>query len=161
MGKLHVRAVFLVIVVGAASNARAQFVSLKGDDTLENVAQAVIGGCTFPAGTGFAYVGGGSSAGEAAMVAVPPTQNIAPMSRELDGAACNATAAQLLIGLDGISIVGANQAHGDSLETPFPQGPPPGPNDPSDDCRDSIQGGITVAISDCAQLGDACATVAG
>jgi ABC-type phosphate transport system substrate-binding protein len=111
---------------------------MKGSDTLEDVAKGVITSCqnatltaslgltTLPAAS-IVYAGGGSGGGQAAMLANPPTQRIAPMSRPLNGAvACpggsattqgvlDARAEQLLIGLDGIAVVGANQNHGDSL----------------------------------------------
>jgi len=59
------------------------------------------------------------------------TQQIAPMSRELNGTACGASASQLLIGLDGISIHHVETRSRDSVDqTP----------DTDDNCSDSING---------------------
>ena len=57
------------------------------------------------------------ASGQNALIASPPTQQIAPMSRQLNGTACTtlgATIGQELIGLDGLAVVGANQVGGDS-----------------------------------------------
>jgi hypothetical protein len=144
MRKLLAGATFLLFGAGVASNASAQ--ALRGSDTLEDVAKAVITDCGL--GAVMSYVGGGSGAGQSAMTATPPTQNIAPMSRELNGTACVATASELLIGLDGIAIVGANQVPGsDSLETVVGA---------ANNCRDSIQGEKSVAVTDCSVPGTAC-----
>jgi hypothetical protein len=75
---------------------------LKGADALTLVTIAVLnGGGVANAGT-IVYVGTGSSAGEAAMVA--GTQTIAPMSRVLGAATCaaNPSYRQNAIGLDAI-----------------------------------------------------------
>ncbi|MES1205400.1 MAG: hypothetical protein ABUS79_05635 [Pseudomonadota bacterium] len=113
--------------MGVASNASAQ---LKGSDTLDKVTDDVIAAC--PAVVGLTYVGGGSSAGQAAMTGAAPTQRVAPMSRELNGVACtnDAQSAQVLIGLDGISVVGANQTGA----SPFT-------------CPDNISGPITIPVN--------------
>jgi hypothetical protein len=151
MRKLLAGATFLLFGAGAASNAHAVILNLKGSDTLEDVVKAVIAdptcSSTFSAGNGFAYVGGGSGAGQNAMVGAAPTQDIAPMSRELNGTACTATANELLIGLDGIAIVGAKQVAGDSLEATAVT---------TDDCNDSVQGDKSVAVADCSVVGTAC-----
>ena len=126
MRKLLAGAV-LVFGAGATSSASAQLL-LKGSDTLEDVAKGVIAQCvaggTLAAGT-ISYVGGGSGGGQAALLA--GSQRIAPMSRPLNGAvACPGGSAttqgaldprgeELMIGLDGVAVVGANQTHGDSL----------------------------------------------
>jgi hypothetical protein len=116
MRKLISSAAFLVLGVGAASTAQAQ-IALKGSDTLEDVAKFVLDPARCPAAVGVTYAGGGSGSGQAAMTAATPTQQIAPMSRELNGTGCVATASELVIGLDGLSIVGANQTGGDSETT--------------------------------------------
>jgi ABC-type phosphate transport system substrate-binding protein len=128
---------------GVVADAAAAL-DLKGSDTLEQVTKDAINFCGL--GTLINYVGGGSGTGQAAMVA--GTQQIAPMSRELNSPACTATASQLLIGLDGISIITSNQFFGDSVsQTP----------DPTDDCSDSINGGTTLSVPGCAAV-DGCAT---
>ena len=151
MRKLLAGATLLLFGAGAASNATAQVVNLKGSDTLEDVVKGVIADPACALTASFNYVGGGSGGGQSAMTATPPTQNIAPMSRQLNGTACTATANQLLIGLDGIAIVGANQVAGDSEETKVL-----GVNDPGNDCRDSILADKSVAVADCSVVGTAC-----
>lgn len=143
MRKLISSAAFLMLGVGAASTAHAQF-KLKGSDTLEDVTKAVINGCTALDGTALSttmqYAGGGSGAGQAAMVGTP-TQQIAPMSRELNSPACVAGVSELLIGLDGISVVGANQTGGNS-ESPTA----------ASICTDTVSGGnrtMTVQFGGC------------
>ena len=109
---------------------------LKGSDTLELVTKDVISLCSL--GALISYVGGGSGTGQAAMVA--GTQLVAPMSRELNGTACTASASQLLIGLDGISIVTSNQIFGDSIDQTV---------DTIDDCSDTIDGGNSLTVAGC------------
>lgn len=128
----------------ASAVVHAAPIPLKGSDTLEEVTKDVINLCSLS--TLINYVGGGSGTGQAAMVA--GTQQIAPMSRELNGTACTASAGQLLIGLDGISIITSNQVFGDSVDqTP----------DPNDDCSDSINGGISLPVPGCVAA-DGCTT---
>ena len=123
--------------------AQAQ-ISLKGSDTLELVTKDAIAVCGL--GTRITYLGGGSGTGQAAMVS--GTQQIAPMSRELNGTACTATAGQLLTGLDGISIIASNQVFGDSVDqTP----------DTEDNCSDSINGGQALPVTGCTAA-DGCTT---
>ena len=89
------------------------------------------------------YIGGGSGAGQNAMTANPPTQQIAPMSRQLNGTACTAlgaTIGQELIGLDGLAIVGANQVGGDSDQQSAAT---------TDDCNDNITGGKVLNVPGC------------
>src|SRR5262249_17809902 len=93
-------ATFLVLGVGSASNAFAQL-QLRGSDTLEDVPKDALTAANLNAV--ITYLGGGSGAGEAAMVG--GTQHIAPMSREIGAALCTAASQQLLIGLDGIAVV--------------------------------------------------------
>jgi len=143
MRKLFVGATFLLFGAGAASNAAAAL-ALKGSDTLEDVARDVIAACPSAITAGITYLGGGSGGGEAAMIAATPTQQIAPMSRELatttTPVACDGTkgAQELLIGLDGLAVVGANQLAGDSLEKTAST---------ADDCGDAIVGGKSVACT--------------
>jgi hypothetical protein len=132
----------LVMAMRAATPVLA--LDLKGSDTLEEVTKDVIGLCNL--GAVINYVGGGSGSGQSAMLS--GTQQIAPMSRELNGTACLASSSQLLIGLDGIAIVGANQLLGDSLDqTP----------EAADDCGDSISGGNSLAVPGCGAA-DGCTT---
>jgi len=160
MRKLLAGATVVVFGAGAASSAWAQVLQMKGSDTLEDIAKGVIADCQNPAITGplslttlpagsIVYFGGGSGGGQAAMLANPPTQRIAPMSRPLNGAvACpggsgtvqgilDPRAEELLIGLDGLAVVGANQTHVDSLQEVSPGA-----------CPDSIlPGGSPVVLS--------------
>ena len=129
MRKLLAGATVLVFGAGAMSSASAQL-QLKGSDTLEDVAKNVLADCiasianpAILAATDIVYAGGGSGGGESAMIA--GQQRIAPMSRPFKNGAvgtvnpCPVTAGtqgtldargeQLLIGLDGIAIVAANQ----------------------------------------------------
>jgi hypothetical protein len=134
----------LTFALGAGVVADAAALDLKGSDTLELVTKDAINFCGL--GSLINYVGGGSGTGQAAMVA--GTQQIAPMSRELNSTACTATASQLLIGLDGISVLTSNQFFGDSIsQTP----------DPSDDCSDSIDGGTSLSVPGCTAA-DGCTT---
>ena len=103
-------AAFLVVGVAGARSAHAQM-ALRGSDTLELVATDVIAACTGAAGQ-IVYTGGGSGAGQAAMSGASPTQHVAPMSRQLNGSQCTTAARQLLIGLDGLSIVAKNPTGG-------------------------------------------------
>ena len=129
-------------------------IGLRGTDALEGVVKDILGQCPGTVGGVGAYLGGGSSAGEAAMISgAAPTQLIAPMSRQLSPAAfglCNLGvdvncttpcvvgtdsgctgsppangkrvacdpshgAQELLVALDGVVVVAANQPHRDSL----------------------------------------------
>jgi hypothetical protein len=130
-----VGAAFLAVGLGAASNATAQL-QLKGSDTLDSVTRDAIAAAGVTAQ--LTYIAGGSGAGETAMI--NGSQHISPLTRELnngvtDAVKCTATAQQLLIGLDGLSVVAANQTHGDGFrDTPST----------ADDCSDSISGGKTL-----------------
>src|SRR5262245_40725280 len=131
-------AAFLV-GVGAAAQANAQL-NLKGSDTLEDVAKDAI---TASGVSNITYIGGGSGGGQAAMTATTPTQQIAPMSRQLNGTACTAlgaTIGQELIGLDGIAVVAANQTGGDSDAQSAAT---------TDDCNDNITGGLVLNVPGC------------
>ena len=93
-----------------AGTASAQQ-ALRGSDTLENLTEEVIAAC--PGATGnIVYTGGGSGAGQSAMSGAAPTQRVAPMSRQLNGAQCTANSRQVLIGLDGLSILAKNSTGG-------------------------------------------------
>jgi hypothetical protein len=102
-------ATFLVAALAGAGQASAQQ-NLRGSDTLDNVTTAVIAACAGATGQ-IVYVGGGSGAGQGAMSGAAPTQRVAPMSRQLNGAQCTANSRQLMIGLDGLSILAKNAAH--------------------------------------------------
>jgi ABC-type phosphate transport system substrate-binding protein len=105
-------AAFLAAGLASVSTAFA-LPELRGSDTLEDVTEAVITQCQtdhgLPAGS-IVYVGGGSGTGQSAMAA--GTQHVAPMSRQLNGAQCTAASRQLLVGLDGLSIVAKNSTGG-------------------------------------------------
>jgi hypothetical protein len=124
------------LVLSFAAVAPAAALDLKGSDTLEDVTKDAINLCSL--GGLINYVGGGSGTGQAAMAA--GTQQLAPMSRELNGTGCVATANQLLIGLDGISMITSNQIFGDSVDQTI---------DADDNCSDSINGGTTLAVPGC------------
>ncbi len=150
--------VVVVLGTGMLSTASAQLL-MKGSETLGDVTKSVINSCVAgpisPGNTAnlplfdptfFGLAGGirfadgtGSGAGQVALLA--GQQRIAPMTRALNGSvACpggangiqgvlDARGEQLLIGLDSVAVVGANQAHGDSRQDP----PPPGQTGGCDD----------------------------
>jgi hypothetical protein len=133
-------AAFLTLGLGAVPKANAQLL-MKGSDTLEDVAKDAIAAAGLSAA--ITYVGGGSGGGQGAMTSTPPTQQIAPMSRQLNSTACTtlgATIGQELIGLDGIAIVAGNQPGGDSDEQTAST---------ADDCNDNISGGTVLAVPGC------------
>jgi len=136
-------ATFLVLGVGGASNAFAQL-QLRGSDTLEDVTKDAVSAAGLTAS--ITYVGGGSGAGENAMVG--GTQVIAPMSREIGAALCKPASQQLLVGLDGLAVVAGSQTGGDSESlTPAT----------TDDCSDTISGGTTLNVASCV-ANDGCTT---
>jgi hypothetical protein len=107
--RLIAGAAFLVVGVAGTGKASAQL-SLRGSDTLDNLTTNVLANC--PGATGqIVYVGGGSSAGQGAMSGASPIQHVAPMSRQLNGAQCTANSRQLMVALDGLSILTKNAAH--------------------------------------------------
>jgi len=92
----------------------ATTVNMKGSDTLFDLTNAVIAVCP---GTTGPFTGTGSGNGQVSMTAAGATQLVAPMSRFLNSGACTAPAGGiaagsqtdgLVIGLDGLSIVGSN-----------------------------------------------------
>jgi hypothetical protein len=103
---------------------------------------------------GIRYSGGGSGGGQSAIQA--GQQRIAPMSRPMNGTACpggspttqgvlDPRGEELMIGLDGVAVVGANQTHGNSLQDPPPAGHSGG-------CDDAIAGtlvgsGLPVSVT--------------
>jgi ABC-type phosphate transport system substrate-binding protein len=103
-------AAFLMVGVGFTTTASAiNNVALQGSDTLEEVTKAVLAQCPGATTNGITYNGGGSTTGENAMTASPPTQFVAPMSRFLNPTtgvcAKGPTAEAIVVGLDGIAIV--------------------------------------------------------
>jgi hypothetical protein len=108
-------AAFLAVGYAGVSTAYA-LPELRGSDTLENVTEQVVAACQTALGLGspvnIVYVGGGSGAGQSAMAGAAPTQHVAPMSRQLNGGQCTANSRQLLIGLDGLSILAKNSTGG-------------------------------------------------
>jgi len=137
--KLMAGAAFMALGLGA-SQANAQL-QMKGSDTLEDVAKDAVAAAGLSAV--IKYIGGGSGGGEAAMTASPPTQQIAPMSRQLAGGACTtlgSTIGEELIGLDGIAVLGANQVAGDSDDQSASA---------TDNCNDNITGGLVLNVPGC------------
>lgn len=108
MKRSLVGAAFVVASIGAVGVSAGTTVNLKGSDTLFDFTNAMIAGCP---GTAAPYAGTGSGNGQSAMLA--GTQQVAPMSRFLNNGACSGGAAAptvsegLVIGLDGLSIVGS------------------------------------------------------
>src|SRR5262245_54233172 len=94
--------------------AAGQSLQMKGSDPLENVVKDAIAGASLQGV--IVFVGGGSGGAQAAMTSMPPTQQIAPMTRQLNGMGCAtaAPASQELIGLEAVTVIGANQTGGDS-----------------------------------------------
>lgn len=121
MRTMITRATFLLVGAGASTvwaanppDTTGNNIALQGSDTLEEVTKAVLADPTCAAtltGLGISYAGGGSGTGETAMSTVPPTQMIAPMSRFFNvgtGVCAKASTAQgLVIGLDGLAVVGS------------------------------------------------------
>ncbi|MGA2447651.1 MAG: hypothetical protein ABTD50_03125 [Polyangiaceae bacterium] len=116
-------ATFVVASAGAVGATVGAFTgsleSIAGSDTLYDVTTDLVTpynaatnpyGCQLiqPQGT-IGYKGGGSGAGENGMIASPPTQYVAPMSKMMDTGICAHTpapAAGCVIGLDGVAILG-------------------------------------------------------
>jgi len=110
-------ATFLTIGAGAVGASALSNISFKGSDTIYEVTNNIIANCPAITNTGFVYLGTGSGAGESALNT--GAQTVAPMSRFLKGGSptapgcvsnangAPATAEGLVIGLDGIAIVGA------------------------------------------------------
>ena len=98
-------AVFAIMTSAGVATATL-FDPLRGSDTLLDPIRAAIAS----SGVQINYTGGGSGTGESAMNSVPPTQGIAPMSRNLRAAIISAhptwapTTANV-IGLDGAVAV--------------------------------------------------------
>jgi ABC-type phosphate transport system substrate-binding protein len=87
-----------LFVAASAASVNASAANLQGSDTLEIVTQNLIKICEqdgFLTPGALAYIGGGTTTGETAMRATPPTQSIAPMSRPLNDSGttdyCNGT----------------------------------------------------------------------
>lgn len=110
-----------VLVVGAGApmawavngpDTTGNNIALQGSDTLEEVTKAILAACPAAVSAGISYAGGGSGTGETAMSTVPPTQKEAPMSRFFNksDAVCafSATMQGMVIGLDGLAIVGGS-----------------------------------------------------
>jgi hypothetical protein len=125
MKKSLMIATFLVVGAGAAGVGAdiGSTANMKGSDTLFDLTTAMIAACPGAVGP---YGGTGSGNGEGAMQ--KSTQAIAPMSRFLSNKVCtgavafaeagipavpNATQAQgIVIGLDGVLIVGSKDTYG-------------------------------------------------
>jgi cysteine-rich repeat protein len=118
-------ATFLVAGAGAAS-ASALVSPYQGSDTLFNVTTQAIAAAGLTPTT--AYVGGGSGNGESAMMASPPIQVTAPMSRMLKNGSGICTSSKwtatntgttgpvnaqgIVIGLDAVDVLSSLQAGG-------------------------------------------------
>src|SRR5580658_3202266 len=103
----------LMATAGTASGAGA--LNLLGADVLKVVTQSAIAAC--PGATGLVYLGTGTSNGELAMAA--GNQAIAPMSSFLGTNSCvnvpeEQTANGIVIGLDGLAILGSLSSGGTS-----------------------------------------------
>ena len=110
-------ATFLTIGAGAVGASALSNIQFKGSDTIFEVTNNIIANCPAITNTGFQYLGTGSGNGESAMNT--GAQTIAPMSRFIKGGSPTApgcvsnasgtpaTAEGLVIGLDGIAVVGA------------------------------------------------------
>ncbi len=105
-------ATFVVAISGAAGAGALDNIHFKGSDTLFEVTNDVLAAC--PGAAGLVYDGTGSGAGETALKA--GTQTVAPMSRFLASAntcavvaptGTPATSEGIVVGLDGIAIVGS------------------------------------------------------
>jgi hypothetical protein len=108
MRKTIVGATFVVFAAGASAVGALDNVALQGSDTLEQLTLDVLAVCPGATTRGITYRGGGSSTGGNAMIA--GTQNVSPQSRALsaaEGCTRAETSEGLVIALDGLSIVGA------------------------------------------------------
>jgi hypothetical protein len=112
MKKSLMIATFLVVGGGAVGVSAGAPNPFKGSDTLFDLTRALLVAC--PGTAPVTYAGGGSGGGQTAMLA--GTQQISPMSRFLNNGACTGTAAAptlsngLVIGLDGVSVVGSKRS---------------------------------------------------
>ena len=87
-------------------------IALQGSDTLEEVTKTILATCSGATSAGITYSGGGSGTGETAMSTTPATQKEAPMSRFFNAStavcAFSTTMEGLVIGLDGLAVVGGS-----------------------------------------------------
>ena len=97
------------LAASAAAGTAFGQAQLKGSDTLFEVTKDVITACGLTAD--LEYIGQGSGGGQSAMAG--GLQHVAPMSRQLNGTGCTTNSRQLMIGLDGLSIVTKNVTGGD------------------------------------------------
>jgi ABC-type phosphate transport system substrate-binding protein len=105
-----------VLAAGGSAAGAGAAMNMLGSDTLFDVTTAAIAGC--PGANGqIVYQGTGSGNGESAMI--NGTQNIAPMSRFMNNNLCSPvpvaklqTASGLVIGLDGVALLGSAQSAG-------------------------------------------------
>ena len=126
MRTIFVGATVLVVGAGASTvwaangpDTTGNNIALQGSDTLEEVTKAVLADsrCAAAASpSNITYAGGGSGTGETAMALSTPTQMVAPMSRFFNQSAgvCahSNTAEGLVLGLDGLAVVGATSTAG-------------------------------------------------
>lgn len=133
MNKYITSSVFLAAGLAALNVGAQNNQALKGSDTLYEVTKKILNAC--PGAAGLSYLGTGSGNGEKALIPGPTMQNIAPMSRFLNGSAvCNASgtnagtgegvytqfdkttvvtnAAGIVCGIDGIGVYGSKKTAG-------------------------------------------------
>src|SRR5262245_27714523 len=143
-GNRKARAISSVAVISVsawAAAANGQQVMYGGDpDGVVNDAIASLNIFSFQ------VIGDVTAVGQAHMqgtLGTSPTQQIAPMLRQLNGTACSTLGgaiAQELIGVGALAILGATRTSGDgdgqSAAT-------------SDDCNDNITGGVVLHVPGC------------
>ncbi len=100
--KKTIAAVATFAALGAGALGVHAF-DLKGSDTLKKLTVQVLAACPGAAGT-ISYVGGGSGAGDNAMIA--RTQSVSPMSKFLAGSVASADCAVDTTKAEGIEIAG-------------------------------------------------------
>ncbi|HEY5957862.1 MAG TPA: hypothetical protein VIV60_14970 [Polyangiaceae bacterium] len=129
-------ATFMSVAAGAVGAHALSGIHFLGSDTLYEVTRDVIAACPAITNASFIYDGTGSGNGEKAMNLAASTQTVAPMSRFLNGggtvaapgAGCNTAASYtkddgsgtvaasptsaegLVLGLDGVAIIGSSAA---------------------------------------------------
>jgi hypothetical protein len=149
MKKTIFAATFVALGAGTLSAGALNDINIKGSDTLFAISSDIIARCpgaNQPPGPGLSYVGGGSGAGETAIVA--GTQTVAPMSRFLvnnttTNNVCNhpnvAQAEGIGFAADGLSVF-VNKVHRTACD----------PASEAEDCSASTTPDTGLAYSDLA-----------
>ncbi|MEI9941180.1 MAG: hypothetical protein WDO69_28515 [Pseudomonadota bacterium] len=114
MKKTMLVATFLAVGAGSAGVSALSNIKMAGSDTLKDFTLTVITAAACPGSVGITYVGGGSGAGENALIAssqTTATQSTAPMSRfiagTLSGAVCQVDTSKaegIAFAADGLAI---------------------------------------------------------